>query len=97
MRAAHSSKKEADFVFLSNGKKCTATGKSKIGNAFLRWAFGEAALLHKRELPEAARYADKIEKKRGKAHALSALSVKLGRTVYFMLRRNEVFDPQTYA
>jgi len=80
----------------SNGKKCTATGKSKIGNAYLRWAFGEAALLHKRELADAAHYADKIEARHGKPRALHQLSVKLARAVYYMLKRNEVFDPAIY-
>jgi transposase len=80
----------------SNGKKCTATGKSKIGNAYLRWAFGEAALLHKRELEPAARYADKIEAQHGKPRALHQLSIKLARAVYYMLKRNTVFDPTIY-
>ncbi len=80
----------------SNGKKCTATGKSKIGNAYLRWAFGEAALLHKRELSAAADYADTIEAKHGKPRALHQLSVKLARAVYYMLKRNTVFDPTIY-
>ena len=80
----------------SNGKKCAATGKSKIGNSYLRWAFGEAALLHKRELATAAQFADKVEKKHGKARALHQLSVKLARAVYYMLKRNTTFDSCIY-
>ena len=75
----------------SNGKKYGSPGK-KIGNAYLKWAFSEAIPLLKRQDARAKAFCDRIEKKHGKARANSLLAVKLGRAVYFMLRRGEVFD-----
>ena len=75
----------------SAGKNYGSPGK-KIGNAHLKWAFGEAVPLLKRCSPEASAFADRIEKKRGKARAFSYLAVKLGRAVYYMLKRGEAFE-----
>jgi transposase len=75
----------------SAGKKTTAKG-AKIGNAHLKWAFSEAACLMLRELPAAERFVARMEKKHGKAKALSILAARIGRTVYWMLRRKEAFD-----
>jgi transposase len=75
----------------SAGKVCGSGGR-KIGNAYLRWAFGEAACLLIRQVPQAKRWIDRKEKKYGKGKALALLSAKLGRGVYWMLRREEVFD-----
>ncbi len=76
----------------SSAGKISGSGGRKIGNAFLRWAFGEAACLLIRQLPQAKRWIDRKEKKYGKGKALSLLAAKLGRAVYWMLRREEVFD-----
>ena len=75
----------------SNGKRYGSPGK-KIGNPYLKWAFSEAVPLLKRQSPQAKAFAQRIEKKHGPARANSLLGVKLGRAVYFMLRRREVFD-----
>ena len=75
----------------SNGKSYGSPGK-KIGNAHLKWAFSEAVPLLKRCCPEASDFVDRIEKKRGKARAFSYLAVKLGRAVYYMLKRGEAFE-----
>ena len=75
----------------SNGKRYGSPGK-KIGNPYLKWAFSEAVPLIKRQSPEAKAFCQRIEKKHGKARANSLLAVKLGRAVYFMLRRKDVFD-----
>lgn len=64
----------------------------KIGNAHLRWAFGEAACLMLRELPAAARFVAKKEKQHGKAKALSILAARIARTAWLMLKRKEAFD-----
>jgi transposase len=68
----------------SAGKKMGTSG-SKIGNAHLRWAFSEAAILFIRGNDQAKKYVDKLTKKFGKGKALSILSHKLGRAVYFMM------------
>ncbi len=75
----------------SAGKSYGSPGK-KIGNAHLKWAFSEAVPLLKRCSPEARAFVDRIEKKRGKARAFSYLAVKLGRAVYYMLKRGEAFE-----
>ncbi len=75
----------------SAGRKSPGKGK-KIGNAHLKWAFSEAAVLMLREIPQAARFVARKEKQHGKAKALSILAARLGRSVYFMLKRKEAFD-----
>jgi transposase len=75
----------------SAGKKSAGRG-NKIGNAHLKWAFSEASLLMLRELPAAKTYVARLEKQHGKAKALSILAARLGRTVYWMLKRKEAFD-----
>ena len=75
----------------SNGKSYGSPGR-KIGNAHLKWAFSEAVPLLKRCCPEASDFVDRIEKKRGKPRAFSYLAVKLGRAVYYMLKRGEAFE-----
>ncbi|MCA9146281.1 MAG: hypothetical protein KDB05_26025 [Planctomycetales bacterium] len=62
----------------------------------MKWAFGEAAVLLKRELPAAAALAERIEKRQNKMRALTLLSVKLGRAVYYMMKRQEVFNPSIF-
>jgi transposase len=75
----------------SAGKKKGAPGK-KIGNAHLKWAFGEAACLLVRHSARAKAWLTRKEKKHGKAKALAILAAKLGRTVYHLWRKREVFD-----
>jgi transposase len=75
----------------SAGKLTSGKG-NKIGNAHLKWAFSEASLLMLRELPAAKSHVARLEKKHGKAKAISILSARLGRTVYWMLKRKEAFD-----
>ena len=53
----------------SAGKK-VGTGGAKIGNAHLKWAFGEAACLLLRESDQAKKWLARREKKHGKARAL---------------------------
>lgn len=75
----------------SNGKRYGSPGK-KIGNAYLKWAFSEAVPLLKRCSPEAKNWAKRMEKKHSPARANSVLAAKLGRAVYFMLRRGDTFN-----
>ena len=64
----------------------------RIGNTHLKWAFSEDTLLMTRSYPEAKRFIPTKEKKHGKAKPLSILSAKLGRGVYYMLKRKEPFN-----
>lgn len=93
-------KQVGDFLSYSRlvGGTHTSAGKSygspgrRIGNPHLRWAFGEAICLLKRECPAAADYGSRMEKKFGKARSMSMLACKLGRAVYYMLKRRQAFE-----
>src|SRR5262249_33587438 len=79
----------------SAGKKSGSGGK-KVGNAHLKWAFGEAACLLVRESEQAKKWLARREKKHGKARALGALAARLGRAVYHLLRKKEAFDAKRF-
>jgi transposase len=89
-----------DFVSYARLVKCdrTSAGKSygtggaKIGNAHLKWAFSEAAVLFLRGNEPGKKYYERLIKKHGKGKALSILAHKLGRAVYFILKNKEAFD-----
>jgi len=86
-----------DFCSYSRLVKCAhesagkRSGKSwgKIGNVHLKWAFSEAAVLFLRVNPDGMKYKKRLERKHGKAKALSILGHRLGRTVFFMLKRRK--------
>ena len=75
----------------SDGKHYGYSGK-KIGNAHLKWAFSEAAVLCLRKNPAAQRYVARLAQQHGKAKALTILAHKLARAVYHMLYREQAFD-----
>src|SRR5919201_3392585 len=75
----------------SGGKRLGTSGK-KIGNAYLKWAFSEAATLFLRNNLQGQKLLARLEKKHDKGKALSILAHKLGRAVYFMLKRKVAFD-----
>lgn len=79
----------------SAGKRYGASGK-KIGNAHLKWAFSEAATLFLRGNPEGMKFKKRLERKHGKSKALSILAHKLGRAVYYMLKRKKAFDMKKF-
>jgi transposase len=79
----------------SAGKICGHSGK-KIGNAHLKWAFSEAACLFLRQNPEAQAYHARLKRKHGDGKAIAVLAHKLGRAVYFILKRRTVFDMQKF-
>lgn len=79
----------------SNGKKTGTSGK-KIGNAHLKWAFSEAAVLFLNGNEPGKKYLDRLANKHGKGKALSILAHKLGRAVYFMLKNKKPFDQNKF-
>jgi transposase len=79
----------------SNGKRLGTSG-AKIGNAHLKWAFSEAAVLFLRDHPAAQKYLARLEKKHDKGKALTILAQKLARAVYYMLKRKVAFDNNTF-
>ena len=76
--------------------KVKGSGNSKIGNAYLKWAFSEATLLLIREKQEIKDLHLILKNKHGKARALAIIAHKLGRTVYYMLKNNQAFDMQHF-
>ena len=79
----------------SAGKLQGHSGR-KIGNAHLKWVFGELAITFLRANPRAQALHERLKKKHGKGKALSILAAKLARAVYFMLSRGKVFDPDKF-
>jgi transposase len=76
--------------------KTLGSGGHKIGNAHLRWAFGEAACLCLRSSDRAKRWKDRQVKKRGQGKALAILAARLGRAVYHLWRKREAFDEERF-
>jgi transposase len=74
----------------SAGKRLGTSGKN-IGNAHLKWAFAEAAVLFLRNTPQGQKYLGRLEKKHDKGKALTILAHKLARAVYDMLKRQTAF------
>jgi transposase len=68
---------------------------AKLGNPYLRWAFGEAAIIAKRDHAVIGPLAQRLEARMNgnKFKANTVLAIKLARSVYFMLRGHTVFDP----
>jgi transposase len=79
----------------SAGKRYGTSG-TKIGNAYLKWAFSEAAVLFLRANPRGQKYLARLEKKHGKGKALTVLAHKLARAVYYMCQRATAFDMHTF-
>jgi transposase len=69
---------------------------AKLGNPYLRWAFGEAAVIAKRDHQLIGPLAQRLEAQfnGNKFKANTVLAIKLARAVYFMLKNHTVFDPE---
>jgi len=93
-----------DFVSYCRLIKCTkesagkryGTSGTKIGNAYLKWAFSEAAVLFLRNNPAGQKYLARLENKHGKGKALTVLAHKLARAVYYMLQRTTAFNMEKF-
>lgn len=81
---------------LSEGK-LKGYGGAKMGNVYLEWAFSEAAVLSLRANPISQQMKARLEKKYGKRKALSLLAHKMGRAVFFMLKRQRPFDSERFS
>jgi transposase len=68
---------------------------AKLGNPYLRWAFGEAAVIAKRDHAVIGPLAQRLEARMNgnKFKANTVLAIKLARAAYFMLQSKTVFDP----
>jgi len=66
---------------------------AKLGNPYLRWAFGEAAVLAKRHDEHIAEYCRQLEAKKACKFKVNAIVAnKFARAIYFMLKNKSGFD-----
>jgi hypothetical protein len=91
----HTARRQANLPPVSSAvkyrsKRCGAAA----GNAWLKWAFSEAAVLSAQKDERIGGLLQRLASKMGKAKAYSALAHKLGRAFYHMLHTKEVFDVQ---
>src|SRR5262249_31715189 len=94
-----------DFVSYCRLVKCAkesagkryGTAGTKSGNAYLTWAFSEAAVLFLRNHPAGQKVLARIEKTHGKGKALTVLAHKLARAVSAMLQRQTAFDMRHFC
>jgi transposase len=80
-----------DSARYSNGKK-KGEGNTRNGNAYLVWAFIEAANFARRFSDEARRFFDKKKAKTNSVVATKALAHKLARASYHILKEKQPFD-----
>ena len=76
---------------LSNGKK-KGEGNRKNGNKYLSWAYIEAANFAKRFCTEAGAFYQRKKAKKNEIVAIKALSNKIARASYFIMRDQVPFD-----
>jgi transposase len=81
----------------TSDSKRAGVGNRKAGNAWLKWAFSEAAVLSAQKDERIGGLLQRLAAKLGKPKALSALAHKLGRAFYHMLRTKEVFDVNRFV
>jgi hypothetical protein len=75
----------------SAGKRAGTAG-TKSGNAHLKWAFSEAAVLVLRDHPAGQKFLPRLEKKPSKGKALTILAHQVARAVSFMLKNKRACD-----
>lgn len=80
-----------DSARYSNGKK-EGEGNTKNGNAYLVWAFVEAANFARRFSAEARRFFERKKAKTNTIVATKALAHKLARTSYHILKEKQPFE-----
>src|SRR5262249_54086521 len=72
--------------------KIIGVGNAKAGNAWLKWAFSEAAVLSAQKDDRLKKCLAKLQSQHGSGKGLSIFAHKLGRVVYHLLRTRKVFD-----
>lgn len=78
---------------LSNGKN-KGKGNVRNGNKYLSWAYIEAANFVKRYCPHARAFYQRKANQGGNVLAIKALSNKLARATYYIMRDNIEYDPK---
>jgi hypothetical protein len=75
----------------SAGKRDSPSG-TKLGNAALKWAFAEAAVLCVRDNPAGPKQLARLAKQHGKGQALTMLAHRVARTVYDLRTRAQACE-----
>jgi transposase len=81
----------------TSDNKRTGAGNRKAGNAWLKWASSEAAVLSAQKDERLGALLRRLAAKLGEAKALSAPAHELGRAFYHMLRTKQVFDVDRFV
>jgi transposase len=79
--------------WISNNKK-KGKGNVKSGNKYLAWAFSEAAEIARRSYPEARAYYNRKLQKTNRMVAHNALSHKLAKAAYYIMKDGVSFIPE---
>jgi transposase len=79
--------------WMSNGK-WKGSGNTKNGNRYLSWAYAEASDFARRYYPEPRAYYQRKRQETNAVVAHSALSHKLARAAYYVMRDQVPFDPE---
>jgi transposase len=79
--------------WISNGKR-KGSGNRKNGNKYLSWAYAEASDFARRFHPESRAYYNRKMQQSNPAVAHSALSHKLARAAYYIMRDQVAFRPE---
>ena len=77
-------------------REIQGTSGAKMGNAHLKWAFSEVAVRFVSRNPKAEKFFQRLVRKHGKGKALSVLASKLARAVYYVLKRERIFDMKKF-
>lgn len=75
-----------------SGGKIVGVGNARAGNAWLKWAFSEAAVLSAQKDEKMKKCLAKLQSRHGVGKGLSIFAHKLGRVVYHLLHTKKVFD-----
>ncbi len=76
--------------------KIKGSGRAKIGNPRLRWAFSQVAVRFLSKNKDAEKFFQRLARKHGKGKALSVFASKLARAVYYVLKRERIFDMKKF-
>jgi transposase len=77
--------------------KVVGVGNPRAGNAWLKWAFSEAAVLGAQKDERLKKCLAKVQSRHGAGKGLSIFAHKLGRVVYHLLRTKKVFDVERFV
>lgn len=77
---------------ISNERK-KGSGNRRNGNRYLAWAYLEAAQFMRRFYPQARAWYDRKAARKGRVVAIKALSHKIAKACYFILRDGTKFNP----